>query len=280
MDEPLSAAIERFNRETDTGGKLAHKIPVRLKLKDIHTEPTVFQVRSLGLDAERARRISEDLKGGDKEDPIQVWWSGKRYIVIDGHHRLEAYRIAQERRGVALWVPVKVHAEMTLQEAQGWAAKMNLREKEPISKEERLNAAWRLVCQEQGSKKEQAEWSGASVATIGNMRKKHGELRSENWSANRLLNTPWDKARDHGRDKGQGEYTEEMAEANARVLKEAICAAMNGNPTRDPDRIAYAISLISEDLPLSVMQSDYWDKSREDLDEEEDMLRDEDDEDF
>ncbi|EAQ24504.1 hypothetical protein [Roseovarius sp. 217] len=153
MDTP-SAALDRLRREKADNPRPPNRTPERLHLKEIATEPLVFQVRAAGLDMERVEEIAGDLSAPDLDDPIHVWWGGKGWIVIDGHHRLAAHRLAQERGGEVRKVAVKAHPTMPLEEALGAASLLNAREKVTITREERGNAAWRLVCCGTGSIKD------------------------------------------------------------------------------------------------------------------------------
>lgn len=76
METP-SAALDRLTREKSENPQPPDRTPERLHLKDISTEPQVFQVRAAGLDMERVEEIAGDLSAPDLDDPIHVWWGGK-----------------------------------------------------------------------------------------------------------------------------------------------------------------------------------------------------------
>jgi len=46
------------------------------------------------------------LDGSNLDEPIHVWWSGTRWIVIEGHHRHAAYILKRDQMGKILQVPV------------------------------------------------------------------------------------------------------------------------------------------------------------------------------
>lgn len=98
----------------------------RVRLVDIVTRPEQFQGRG-GFDADRARRMAETW--WDPNDPtkpkteqITVWKDPEngQYVVIAGHHRLEAMRllpsIPSKRHLVEEFVPVNVLPEGTTAE--------------------------------------------------------------------------------------------------------------------------------------------------------------------
>jgi hypothetical protein len=37
-------------------------------------------------------KMATKTYGGPLPDPITIWWSGRNWFVIDGHHRIAAYR--------------------------------------------------------------------------------------------------------------------------------------------------------------------------------------------
>lgn len=64
----------------------------------LKTRAAVFQPRSLqgqlGEEAHLLREVADAIKraGIDTLDPVVVWWSGRKFVVVDGHHRLIAIR--------------------------------------------------------------------------------------------------------------------------------------------------------------------------------------------
>lgn len=79
-----------------------------------------LQFRVDGLDPKNLRRIVSALEaGGETKDPIHVARIGKALYVVDGFHRLEAYRKVGRHN-----VPALV-AKMSLQEAKDTARSFN-----------------------------------------------------------------------------------------------------------------------------------------------------------
>lgn len=169
--ETRRAARKRLDDEQHQQGshRKPPKEPRRLPLSDIHIEPVAFQPRGDGLNSDRAEVISRGLGQGRLDDPVHVWWSGMRWIVIDGHHRVEAYRMKQEREGgKALMVSVRCHWGCNAAEALALSGNLNGRPKETITKTERLETAWVLVCDGQGSITQQADQTGGTrIYAIG-----------------------------------------------------------------------------------------------------------------
>src|SRR3974390_2393365 len=70
--------------------------PGALLLEDIHTAPGVFQRRRPGR-YEEARVVADFVQALNTTpprlpEPILVRAVGSRFFVVDGHHRLDAYR--------------------------------------------------------------------------------------------------------------------------------------------------------------------------------------------
>lgn len=90
-----------------------------LPIDDIRTH-SGLQPRVGGIDPTNLRRIVATLQnGGEARDPIDVARVGKALYVVDGFHRLAAYRL--ERRPT---IPARV-AKMSLEEATGYARVAN-----------------------------------------------------------------------------------------------------------------------------------------------------------
>lgn len=258
--ETRSAAIERLEEERRINPGKAPKAPRSLPLREIGVEPAVFQVRAGGLDDERVEEISRDLEGTRLEDRVHVWWGGGRWIAIDGHHRLAAYQLAQERSGKTLKVPVEAHPDMSLGKALGAAVALNSREKVAITREEKGDAAWRLVCHGQGSIAEQSHWSGASKAQISNMRATLKRLVERGLATSTMVDQGWDWSRCLDRGKAHGDFTPDMQEAMAQDWAKRIGKALGGKATENPGVLARAIEIISPELPAGLIESvPFWD---------------------
>lgn len=123
-----------------------------IPLRQVSKRTAVFQPRSLmgnlSADDEFVRDLVKVLNnsGGKALDPITVWYGGKRFYVIDGHHRLEAYN-RYYRKGVQPppLIPC-VEFKGSLMEAVEFAGRSNHKNKLPMRQADRLNYAWRLVC--------------------------------------------------------------------------------------------------------------------------------------
>lgn len=72
-----------------------------LPLQNVKMWHTVFQPRefeSTGPSEDHVRALVDAIKAepGNRLDPITVWWSGKHWPVLNGHHRIMAYARARK----------------------------------------------------------------------------------------------------------------------------------------------------------------------------------------
>ena len=71
----------------------------KVALDDIYV-PTA---RRATLDMEAARVLAEDILENGLKTPIQVRHDGKRHILVEGLHRLEAAACSATRRSTPIW---------------------------------------------------------------------------------------------------------------------------------------------------------------------------------
>lgn len=258
--ESTREALARLDAERKAGSPAPAKAPGKVPLRDLHTEPRAFQVREdQAPDPDHVAEIARGV-GSDLDEHLGVWWSGERWIVIDGHHRHAGYLEAVElgRIGMTYKVPVMVHDVPTPAAARMIAAQVNNRDRKRITVDERTAEGWRMICNGIGSKAEQAKASGAQPSTIGNMRAVFKRLHEgRRIPAENLEAMGWERARklDKGKDVEGGEWTAAMDEAAAQDWAKRISKALDGRRiVMSPGRMARALEIISEDLPGSIME--------------------------
>lgn len=156
-------------------------LPTGLPLNSIRLRPNLFQHRDPNEHEGRAhvRKLAEAI-GRSKSrtlEPMTVWWDGRGWTGIDGHHRHSAYRLAAVEANHI--VPVDVF-EGSLGEAMAQAAAANSKNKRSMTTAEKAQAAWRMVVMDQSlSKADVADAAGISQSTVANMRRVHGQLCAE-----------------------------------------------------------------------------------------------------
>ncbi|MEM9735032.1 MAG: ParB/RepB/Spo0J family partition protein, partial [Pseudomonadota bacterium] len=158
-------------------------------------------------------------------DPMKVWWSGARWIVLDGHHRLEAYRVAAARERTppeSYAVPVRAF-EGTPEEAYEEAPQENAKVRNPISSAERQEWAWRtLVSGVETSPTKISEAAGVSRQQVYNMKKKLAELRGAGREPAELEELGWWRCRSLDVERSDAPVDEEAMDAFHAHREEVI----------------------------------------------------------
>jgi hypothetical protein len=164
MRGELAGLLERHKQQT---GKATLPRPERLALRDIKRLPEVFQPRD-GITEFHVSTLMKALKVAKDLDPVTIMVSGGRYILVDGHHRFEAYR--RVRGAATADIPVKYFdgdpAEAVLV-AGGGNAKVYL----PMTTRERSNYAWRLTLTGMFSKAQTVKAAVTSDGQVAKMRR-------------------------------------------------------------------------------------------------------------
>jgi len=185
--------IEKLRKSIENGLPDPKLKPEYLTLDEIRTATDVFQHRS-GNQAQSEAHIVNLMKVLERNDeatftPITVYWIGKTWCCIDGHHRLRAYQAVNS----VYKIPVEVFSG-TLDSAIGKALEGNSKDKLPMQRHEKSGAAWRLVVGTSLSKATQARDSGVSESQIAVMRRTKTDLINKGLSNKELADMPWYKA--------------------------------------------------------------------------------------
>lgn len=147
-----------------------------LPIVEVYEREDVFQTRQFHYTKARSvqhvKGLTSQLRTKKRLAPIWVWKAGGRFIVLDGHHRLAAYKAvaAMKKAGKPLThIPVKVF-DGSKQAAYDWAVSQNVEDKENMNYDDKMEAGWRRVVVGVDSRKEIAEKSGISQRTASTMR--------------------------------------------------------------------------------------------------------------
>ncbi|MBO6717070.1 MAG: ParB N-terminal domain-containing protein [Rhizobiaceae bacterium] len=258
----ITKGLEILRRETLQEAATAPGDLEALAPGDIKRMVAVFQPRSLeGRLAEDDQHVATlvDAIGNAKSprflDPILVWWSGVHWYVVDGFHRLLAYRKA----GVNQPVPVAVFSG-SLEEAVEAAAAANSKDKLPMTKKDKNNMAWRLTLFFEGrSKRQVARSCAVSERNVANMRKARRELLER---GEKLENIPeeWDDARRfwQGIDFPENHDFDAARQRKVERMAKALSRALGRTAYRDPDVFAAALKFNEARLPRWLLESHEW----------------------
>lgn len=232
--------------------------PEELRLDAIDVAASAFQWRDLAsnqaADTAHMQELIRVLKETRKAlDPILVTAIGNRFFLIDGHHRFDAYCNA----GWSEPVPVD-YFEGPLQSALEEALLRNTKNKLPMTSQDKLEAAWRLVNQGLLTRNEIVRATTVSKRTLATMAKTlkdHSEASSMHWRKARRLQ--W------GNDI---EISDDWLEEKARKWAAQWVRNMPADFSKKPDVMARALELLDESLPRKLV-TEWPDVAREVLED-------------
>ncbi|WP_319567275.1 ParB N-terminal domain-containing protein [Cohaesibacter marisflavi] len=163
-NDELSEAIAKLTEEAAKGTR--EDRPDRLPIADIIECPEAFNVRGEDPAEHHLTELKRALERMADLDPALILPCGDSFVLIDGHHRLEAYRRDEERMDI----PVR-YFEGSIEKAVLEAARINSKAVLPLNNQQRQNLAWRLVLTKRYSKAQLVEAAAVSYGQISNMRK-------------------------------------------------------------------------------------------------------------
>lgn len=233
--EAFHREFARLKKLAERKGRPAEEGASEIDISRIRSCPAVFQPRG-GQDEDdyHVRELTRALKAGGaaaKLDAILVMGIGRDVYCVDGHHRLAAYREAK----VTGPIPVEWFGG-TLDDAVSEAIKRNSRDKLPMSRNDKLEAAWRLVVLGANSKAEIVRATTVADGTVANMRRIAKAIREHTEKADDFhtsgMKTPeemtWNEARMFGKEAKEydKEWVEREAEARAEKLRQVFGAKL------------------------------------------------------
>lgn len=148
------------------------KLPQRLPLNSMKIIRDLYQPRrwadsETGVSDERhTKELARTLKQVEDLDPIQIIPIGNSFVVLDGHHRIEAYREAKRKDA-----PV-VYFVGNPKEALLEAGAENIKDRLAVTPAEKTQRAWQLVISGLGYSKSQViKATQAADGTVAEMRR-------------------------------------------------------------------------------------------------------------
>jgi hypothetical protein len=240
---------------TNAKGSSVLKGTLALSRNSIIVAEKVFQWRLLDTDvANREDHIlsmaNVIVDSGKPLDAILVLQVGGKFYVIDGHHRLAAYDTARWNGDI----PARAFGG-TLDQAYLEALRLNSRNKLPMTKDDKQEAAWRLVKLQNGSSKEQiSDWTTVSTSNISNMRRVLKKLQGLERPADAIpiADLTWRRAlrEDWAAEDGGNWDPDEWKEREASKIVEALMKANIGFMlTKRPEITAMALEKLAPNLP-------------------------------
>lgn len=196
--------------------------PRKLRLKNIHAEPSMFQPRSVELDHGHVADLAKVLSTGRALDPLHVRIVGDgSFTVLDGHHSLAAYREA----GWTNTVPVLAY-NCSIAQGQRIAARENSKARLQMTDAEKRDWAWRLTVEQPELPRSQvSHLCNVGTATVSRMRRVLKSLRvaevdpPATWRAAQIA--------------AEGDKPSEWSEDQRKEWRKAAFAKLKRNIARD-----------------------------------------------
>ena len=269
----FEVAHKQLEEELAAGKEPPFDNPHAIAIKHINTAQSVLQPRGLNDISASEEHIKVLVKAIEQNipshtlDPITIWWSGSNYRVIDGHHRLEAYRQVHKAGSIKLpSIPVQLF-EGSLKDALLESTKLNSKDKLAMTEDDKFDRAWKLVCLECYTIRETANVCGVSDPTISRMRKKLSEYQEkfpQAWNGE-VFHLTWKQAM--MLDKEEHEFDEEWEIKQAKEWAQRLHKAFGIKLSSQPSVAALALQYYSQDLVPSLIGE--WRKEIKEFYEEE-----------
>lgn len=223
--------------------------PASLSLKDIRIADKVFQWRKfkdqLAAEENHIKGLVRVLEStGGSLDPVLVMTIGPEVYMVDGHHRLLAYRSVKWSKPI----PVEWF-EGTVEEARLKALELNIKDKLPMSLEDKFEAAWSLVKEgkKKFSKSTISKMTTVSERTIAYMRallRENPEAEDDSWSEAKRRQFTRDG------DFDPDTWLDEKAEKLAKQLLKVVTPKLIHNP----EVLAESLRRIDASLPRRLVE--------------------------
>lgn len=266
-------AIELLRKELASGSAPKPKRPRKLPLSALREIPEVFQMRhelgSLTRFGERVAELFRRIRQGVEMDPLTVWWAGSGWVVIEGHHRLAAYREAAAAGGTALSaykVPVQAFIG-TLEEAKKKAGDDNHKARNPMHSSELQEWAWQLLIS--GTEKSPSaivQSTSVSRQQVYRMIESRDVLLGRGISEAELLSLGWFRARPLSKvepdQEGPGgdeayEAFKARREATAQRFFKALDKEFGKTWLRQADALAFGLSAYHTQFARLLIDSEH-----------------------
>jgi hypothetical protein len=251
---------------------------VFLRPSELETLPALFQPREIALgrratNKRHVERLQRRMKIEPELDPITVIKLRNRWVVVDGHHRLDAYQ--KERREGTIeceWF------DGTVREAMDTAARDNAKLRLEMSKEDRYEMAWKRVLIGGWTTQEIRNATKVGKSMLTHMRRvldryknkrEHRdtaakEMRRAVDAVGGIMKCGWTQANLAFNNVTPKQRTkEEKAQTLKRLLRERLTTKLS----EDPEVTALALLYYDEELPRQLI-STWGQRWREDEEDE------------
>jgi ParB-like chromosome segregation protein Spo0J len=242
---------------------------VLLMPSEIKTRPELFQVRefSFGMretDPDHVKTLAHNISIHGELDPITIIKLGTKYVIVEGHHRLAAYKSAQWMQPIkCMWFPGSVR------EAIDESMRLNAKDRLNVPLADKAEHAWKRTLLGWGSKAEVVKLCGVSDGTVAEMRRikrlaqenstEGAEFRRSVGGRDGLMDTSWYQAKLAARGVSSEKIDDEL---RAERLARRMWAKLSDLLSRDPKVTARALQLYDPELPKELVKA--WEATAKD----------------
>ncbi|MDX0449602.1 hypothetical protein GOC61_19790 [Sinorhizobium medicae] len=248
-----------MHKTADTDGGTPDTLPVQ----SIKRMLSVFQPRSLSGNLAADQRHIDTLArviGAPPSmkflDPVTVWYSGVSWYVLDGHHRLNAYR-QQQYFGE---IPVTVF-QGSLDAALLRSRSDNAKDRLVMSEDDKFNSALKLNLFTDCSRAEIATACGVGHTLVSSQRRVIQKLLSEHPELTRgdIADMGWREAKSMSAgERPEGATHVDYLEREASKRAVALLRAVGQQFFSNTELVARTLAILGRDLPKRLIQSDDW----------------------
>lgn len=269
----MMEALGAFKAKLAKGRKAPTEDPLKLTVRSIKTEPTLFQPRSHGgwKNGNHVEGLVASIRSGQEvngaggvEEPVGVLWNGRDWTCVDGHHRLEALK-GKLKVGMTATVRVLVFRG-SVEDAMLRSSRGNSRDKLAMSKSEKAAQAWRLFLIGGWSQKEIVIACDVGLRTVERMAKARRELGSTADDLAALRERPWGDVQRQILPSGGGDDEPLALEEKLapRITKQAIAL---GKAMRDESPVVVGAALLEHDPDFALAVARYVQRKVEEQEE-------------
>jgi len=227
---------------------------VHIKPASIKMRPELFQVRefSYGLrsvDTDHVKKLERAIGISGELDAPVVIKLGKEWVCVDGHHRIEAHKRTAAHK------PIKCEwFGGTVREAVDASMSLNRKDRLNVTQKDRLEAAWKRVVLEFGSKAEIVKLCGVGEGSVSHMRRLKAAYEADDAGGKlfrKRLGMELEEASwMHARLTFAGVEPKEIDdEKRAAKLARRINSKLTNVLSRDPRITARALAIYDPELP-------------------------------
>lgn len=268
----MMEALGAFKAKLAKGRKAPAEDPLKLTVRSIKTEPTLFQPRSHGgwKNGNHVEGLVASIRSGQEvngtdgvEEPVVVLWNGRDWTCLDGHHRLEALK-GELKVGMTATVGVSVFRG-SVEDAMLRSSRGNSRDKLPMSKSEKAAQAWRMFLMGAWRRREIADACNVTTRTVERMAKAVRELGTTPDGLAALRDRPWGDVQRQLLPGGNDDEPMALEEKlSLRITKQAVAL---GRAIRDSSSMVVGAALLEHDPDFALEVARYV---RRKVDEQED----------